>query len=70
MIAEDIKKIEGTNTILIADILGISSSQARRYKKGESGLSNRQALHLEEYLELSPRAFNEIHLLYTSTFKS
>ncbi|HIP48547.1 MAG TPA: hypothetical protein EYG92_06225 [Lutibacter sp.] len=70
MIAEDIKKIKCTDTTFIADVLGLSSSQARRYKKGESGLSNSQALLLEDTIALSPRAFDAIHLLYTNSIKT
>lgn len=62
MITEQIEKIKNTPPSCIAEILGCSLSQARRFKRGASGLSNRQALYLKEYLGLSPNAFNEIYI--------
>ena len=69
MITEQIEKIKNTPPFCIAEILGCSLSQARRFKRGESGLSNRQALYLEDYLDLKPRAFDAIHIRYNSTSK-
>lgn len=69
MITEEIKKIENTAPYLIAEILGCSIGQARRFKRGENGLSNHQALYLEDYLELKPRAFDAIHVRYNTKSK-
>ena len=58
------EKIKNTSRTLIADVLGCSISQAGKFKRGFSCLSNTQALALKEQLDLEPEAFEEIHSSY------
>ena len=62
--AQEVSKIKDTSRISIAEILGCSLSQAGKFKRGFSGLSNHQAQILKKELGLSPEAFEIIYVSY------
>jgi len=52
--------IKDFNTQIMADALNLSLVQTRNIKRGASGISNTNALLLEEKFNLSPEGFAEI----------